>query len=595
MNSLPMRSELNQKELWDLSLLYANQQEFEEAIQAYLFNLDEIIKYRGKLGQAENLYQVLVLYESMLEEYSKIWHYGSLGYEVDRKNQRYEHNVAQVEKLADRSGEILSFILVEIAGLDHSYLVNFMNSEQGKDFQHYIEEILYQKKNILSLEMEELLKGINSQLFNQYRLYTTMMYQDLKFDSFEVNGKTYPNTFAEFEGEYEVHSDPAIRKAAWESFHNGLSAYQFTAANNYISHVQTEKQISKIRGFDSVIDYLLFEQKVNRKAYDQQIDVIMKELSPVMQRYATILQENHELESMSLADIKTPFYNKNIQSISIAESRRMIEEAVSVLGDEYLEIVQKAFDQRWIDYPMNQSKTTGGFCSTVYQGPAYILLNWTGLLNEVLVLAHELGHAAHFCLSYKNQLALTPSPSMYFVEAPSTANEVIMCQYLMKQDIDETVKKSLIAEFISRTYFHNMVTHLLEAHFQRKVYQAIDDEQLLNAETLNQFFYDTLKEFWGDKVTINPGAELTWMRQPHYFMGLYSYTYSAGLTIGTQVGNKIASGDQDTINKWLQVLEAGGSMGPLELAKAVGVDMEKTDALRETIDYVQTLVDQLAK
>ena len=139
-----------------------------------------------------------------------------------------------------------------------------------------------------------------------------------------------------------------------------------------------------------------------------------------------------------------------------------------------------------------------------------------------------------------------------------------------------------------------MVTHLLEAHFQRKVYQAIDNDHLLNAEILNQFFYDTLKEFWGDKVKINPGAELTWMRQPHYFMGLYSYTYSAGLTIGTQVGNRIASGDQETIIKWLQVLEAGGSMTPLELSRAVGVNMENTDALRETIAYVNTLVDKLA-
>lgn len=594
MTNLPKRAELNHVELWDLNLLYANQEEFEEAIQVYLSNLDEIVKYRGKLGQSENLYQALILYESILEEFSKIWHYGSLGYEVDRNNPRHERNVAQVEKLSDRSGEILSFLVVEIAGLDHSYLVSFMNSEQGQSFQHYIEEVLCQKKHILSLEMEELLRGIKSNLFNQYRLYTTMMYQDLKFEPFEVNGQTYSNTFAKFEGEYEGHSNPIIREAAWESFHNGLSDFQFIAANNYISHVQTEKQISKIRGFDSVFDYLLFEQKVNRKVYDQQIDVIMEELSPVMQRYATMLQKNHELDSISLSDIKTAFYQENIQSISIPESRRLIEEALSILGNDYLEIIQKAFDQRWIDYPMNQSKTTGGFCSTVYQGPAYILLNWTGLLNEVLVLAHELGHAAHFCLSHKNQLAMTPNPSLYFVEAPSTANEVMMCQYLMKQNIDGRTKKNLIAEFISRTYFHNMVTHLLEAHFQRKVYQAIDNDHLLNAEILNQFFYDTLKEFWGDKVKINPGAELTWMRQPHYFMGLYSYTYSAGLTIGTQVGNRIASGDQETIIKWLQVLEAGGSMTPLELSRAVGVNMENTDALRETIAYVNTLVDKLA-
>src|SRR5699024_2642424 len=145
------------------------------------------------------------------------------------------------------------------------------------------------------------------------------------------------------------------------------------------------------------------------------------------------------------------------------------------------------------------------------------------------------------------QNVLTPEASLYFIEAPSTANEVIMCQYLLNQPISAEQKRVLIAEFISRTYFHNMVTHLLEADFQRKVYQAVDKGEVLNAKRFNAFFKETLENFWGDAVEINEGAELTWMRQPHYFMGLYSYTYSAGLTIGTQIGQKIAAKDETAI------------------------------------------------
>lgn len=138
-----------------------------------------------------------------------------------------------------------------------------------------------------------------------------------------------------------------------------------------------------------------------------------------------------------------------------------------------------------------------------------------------------------------------------------------------------------------------MVTHLLEADFQRKVYQAVDRFENLNADKLNRFFYDTLKKFWGDALEINEGAELTWMRQPHYFMGLYSYTYSAGLTIGTQVGLKIANQDQEVIENWLTALKAGSSLNPLELTNCVGVDMSTPDALRATIQYVSFLVDHL--
>lgn len=271
----------------------------------------------------------------------------------------------------------------------------------------------------------------------------------------------------------------------------------------------------------------------------------------------------------------------------------MVESALSVLGDEYSGYVRRAFDERWIDYPMNQTKSTGGFCATVAGGPSYILLNWTGLLSEVLVLAHELGHAGHFQSIYDYQKAVTPDPSLYFIEAPSTANEVIMCQYLLNQPIEDAAKRSLIAEFVTRTYFHNMVTHLIEADFQRKVYTAIDNEEVLNANRLNAFFRESLENFWGDAVVISEGAELTWMRQPHYYMGLYSYTYSAGLTIGTQVGQKIAAGDQETIDAWLANLRAGGTQTALELAANVGVDMSTAEPIRQAIQFVDGLLDQI--
>ena len=168
-----------------------------------------------------------------------------------------------------------------------------------------------------------------------------------------------------------------------------------------------------------------------------------------------------------------------------------------------------------------------------------------------------------------------------------------MCQYLLSQPLEAAQKRTLITEFIARTYFHNMVTHLLEAHFQRKVLEAVDRDEFLNTDSLNQFFLETLKEFWGDALEINPGAELTWMRQPHYFMALYPYTYSAGLTIGTAVGQKIAAGDQTTIDKWLEVLKAGGTMGPLALAEHAGVSMADAGALRSAIGYVDHLLDQI--
>lgn len=591
---LPLRSQLPVDLTWQLELLYKDQTAFEQAFE----NLKEKVTdfsatYNGKLTDQTLLLSSLADYAEINELLYYISAYGSLAFETDKLNDVFESNMNRLEDLYEWQGKQLTFYDKQLALLDPEYLLEISQTEAGAPYHYYLEEVIRRKETYLPQDIEEVLSGLDNSINNQYRQYLTMKLQDMSFASFTVGDQEYSNSFNGFEGEYEVHANPEVRAKAWKSFHDGLARYQNSAAFNYINHVQTEKKMATLRGFDSVFDYLLFSQKVDRESYDRQIDVIMSELSPVMQRYAGLLAVEHGYETISLADIKISLSTKEAAKISVEESREMIEEALAVLGDDYSDIVRRAFDERWIDYPMNQTKSTGGFCSTVYNGPSYILLNWTSLLSEVLVLAHELGHAGHFQLSNQAQNVLTPEASLYFIEAPSTANEVIMCQYLLNQPISAEQKRVLIAEFISRTYFHNMVTHLLEADFQRKVYQAVDKGEVLNAKRLNAFFKETLENFWGDAVEINEGAELTWMRQPHYFMGLYSYTYSAGLTIGTQIGQKIAAKDETAIENWLTVLKAGGTLGPIELAKTAGVDMTNATALREAIQYVDGLLDQI--
>ena len=594
MTQLPTRDQVPTQETWDLSLLFSDQAEFEAAVESLKQKVEQFHRqYKGHLTDVELIIQSLNEYEEIEWLINHIRMYASLGYEVDKTNSQYEENAVRLGFLLGKLSQGLSFYHSELSAISTELLEQVKSTPEGALYQYFIDEIIRYKDIRLDPAVEDALSYLSGNLYHSYALYGATKFQDMTFDDFEVDGKVYMNSFNAFEGDYEGHPDFKIRHASWDAFHQSLARYQHTLASNYINRVQTEKKMATLRGFDSVIDYLLFDQKVTRDSYNQIIDTLTKDFAPVMQRYATLLAKEHGLEKVSLADIKMPFTKGESNHITIEQSEQMLLDAFQVMGDEYLAIFRQAFAERWIDYPMNQTKSTGGFCSTSYQGPSYILLNWTGLLSEVLVLAHELGHAGHFVLQYRDQLAITPEPSMYFVEAPSTCNEVIMCQYLLAQDIDDRAKRSLITEFISRTYFHNMVTHLLEADFQRKVYQAVDREDVLNAAVLNQFFKETLENFWQGAVEINPGAELTWMRQPHYHMGLYPYTYSAGLTIGTQMGQRIAKGETEAIKQWLDVLKAGGTLSPLELAQAADVDMSTPEALHQTIAYVDSLLDQV--
>ena len=145
---------------------------------------------------------------------------------------------------------------------------------------------------------------------------------------------------------------------------------------------------------------------------------------------------------------------------------------------------------------------------------------------------------------------------------------------------------------VGKTYYHNFVTHLLEAAYQREVYKIIDAGGSVQAETLSGIYKDVLKKFWGDDVELTEGAELTWMRQPHYYMGLYSYTYSAGLTIATKMAKRILEeGESDgsmaggsAVEDWKKALRAGSTVDPVGFAKIAGVDITTSLPLLETID-----------
>src|SRR6185312_9162672 len=235
--------------------------------------------------------------------------------------------------------------------------------------------------------------------------------------------------------------------------------------------------------------------------------------------------------------------------ITIEESKKYIDDALSIMGDDYVNMVDRSYKERWIDFAQNKGKSTGAFCSSPYGNHPYILISWTGSMEDVFVLAHELGHAGHFYNANREQNVFNARPSLYFIEAPSTMNEMLMANHLLANSNDPKFKRWVISSIVARTYYHNFVTHLLEAAYQRKVYERIDEGGSVNANVLNQLKRGVLEEFWGEDVEITNGAELTWMRQPHYYMGLYPYTYSAGLTISTQVSKRVLNEGQPAVDE----------------------------------------------
>ena len=569
-SGLPFRKDVPELEKWNLNDLFDSDEQFYDALdnvlnQSKSFNQ----QYKGKISDAKMIKKVLSEFENILIQLDRLGNYAELRLSVDTANTDAQTLSAKLSTNYGKISSQLSFVESEILMLPEEIIKEAI---EESDVPHYLEKLIESKPYQLSPEVEQVMASLSPTFQSAYELYGTTKMLDIAFESFEHNNVTYPMDYATFENEYEDNADPEFRQKSFKSFSDALKKYQHTTAATYNQHVQQEKIEADLRGYDSVIDYLLHDQEVTREMYDRQIDVIMSNLAPVMQKYAKLLQHIHGLDKMRFEDLKVSVDPSYEPEISIEDSKQYIHGALNVLGEDYIQMVEQAYSDRWIDFAQNKGKDTGAYCASPYYTHSYVFISWTGKMTETFVLAHELGHAGHFTLAQQHQNLLDSEASMY-------------CE-------DPKFKRWVIGSILSRTYYHNMVTHLLEAAYQREVYRKVDNGESLTAPVLNKIMRDVYEQFFGDAVELTDGTELTWMRQPHYYMGLYSYTYSAGLTIGTVVSQKIKQEGQPAVDAWLETLKAGGSLSPIELAKIAGVDITTDAPLKATIKYISDLVNE---
>lgn len=579
---------------WDLTAIYDDEAKWKADVEKVRRLSEEIEQnYKGKLTTTEAVHGCLDKFREWGELMILTVQYSSLAASVDYGDAALQERNDALSRLDAQMASRLSFIDSEIIAQDESLLRQAI--AQGGPNQPYLEDLLRQKPYQLQPETERVLAALRPAINAPYDIYNMAKLADMKFPSFQADGGEHPLGYSLYEDKYEYDPCTEVRREAYQAFYEKLRAYENVTAAAYQANVQGEKIIADQRGHKSVFDYLLFWQKVDRSLYDRQIDLIMEKLAPHMRKYAKLLQKIHGLDKMTYADLKLPVDPGYVPPVTIEESQKYIVEGLSVMGEDYQEMIRAAYRERWVDFAQNQGKSTGGFCASPYGNHSFILLSWHGQMSDVFTLAHELGHAGHFKACNAAQSVFGTNVSTYFVEAPSTMNELLLAHYLLKTNPDKRFRRWVLSNMVGNTYYHNFVTHLLEAAYQREVYKIVDAGGGVQAETLDRIMKETLEKFWGDAVELTEGAELTWMRQPHYYMGLYSYTYSAGLTVATQACKRIEAEGAPAVEDWKKVLAAGGTKTPLELARMAGVDISTDAPLLDTIETIGGYIDEICR
>lgn len=583
------RSEFPESELWDLTALFQDREDFLNAMDKTLEDINAFSRNYQNPKTVDEFTAALMELEQIQIAISHIGAYSFMPQTTDYSNEEFAQIAAAGADFMTKAKVALSFFDAALTGADLAVLDEL---EKNPHLSSAIRQAKLEKTYALTPDVEKALANLREVFGSPVDIYTKMRAGDYAMASFDVDGKTYDNSFVLYENFYQNHENAEVREKAFRSFSAGLRQHQNTAAATYLAQVKSEKLIADMRGYANVFDYLLAGQEVDRTMFDRQIDLIMSEFGPVAQKYLKHVAKVNGLEKMTFADWKLDIDNELNPEVSIADAYDLVMKACAPLTEAYTKEVAPYQSERWVDFAANTGKESGGYANDPYRVHPYILMSWTGRMSDVYTLIHEIGHAGQFIFSDKHQSYFNAHMSTYLVEAPSTLNELLLSDYLEHQLDDPRQKRFALAHRLTDTYFHNFITHLLEAAFQRRVYTLIEEGKTFGADQLNNLMKEVLTEFWGDAIEIDDDAALTWMRQSHYYAGLYSYTYSAGLVISTAGYLNIKNNPQGA-EQWLDLLKSGGSKTPLDTALMIGADISTDKPLRDTIAFLDDTVEQI--
>lgn len=589
------RAEVPEHLTWNLKDLFPDKDAWEQELAAVPEAISSVTRFKGRLGDgASELLACLEAAEKLQVRFFRVMGYAYLLQAGDGTDSDNQVAMGKAAAMGARLQAETSFIRSEALALPEGTLEQYLQAEPGlKDFERMLEQMIEQKPYTLHPETEKALASLSEVLDSPSLIYNRSKAADMSFEPIlDGEGNSHEMSFAVYEEVFEKSPDPVLRRNAWKSFSEGLKKYQNTYGATWGTEVNKKVVLAKLRGYKSATEMMLHGQEVSLEAYNNLHDIILKELAPHMRRYAKLRKEVLGLDKLYYCDIEAPLDPDFNPPADFDAASELILKGLEVLGTEYTDIMAQGLKNRWIDLADNVGKSTGAFCMSVPEAHPYILVTWKDSMRNVLILAHELGHAGHGELSLRYQRPSNARGSLFFVEAPSIINELLVGNYIASQSDDPRMRRWLNMQFLM-TYHHNYVRHLIEGELQRRIYVLAEQGQPITANILSKVQGEILDEFWGGEVEIDEGARLTWMRQPHYYMGLYPYSYSAGLTIGTAVAKAIREEGQPVVDKWLDVLKAGGTKPPVELAKMAGVDMTKPDAIRTAVAYVGSLVDEV--
>lgn len=586
------RKEIPDKYKWDLSLLIADESTWQPRLDAVQKEFAKLAEYKGRLSNPQVLLDFSKLNDKIGLELETLLVYANMKSHEDIRISKYQQMVAASGMAVTEYMATISFHTPEIiASYSEEQLIELSKKPEFKDYSYQLVEYARQKDKVLS-EKEETLLAKADNVFSTFSdTFSRFDNADIKWQPIVVDGKETPISH----GSYGALLQSKNRKAREDAHFSMFNAYKDminTIATNYTGNVMKDVFLAQIRGFDSCLSKALYADNIPNVVYQNLIDSVM-DATKNLQEYFEYRRQKLGIDKHHQYDSYVPIVGDDEEEISFDDAFEIVLEGLAPMGEDYIALLKKAREERWIDVYETKGKRSGGYSWGVYRHPAYILLNFNGTLNETFTIAHELGHSMH---SYHSDNALGYSAAGYRIfvaEIASTVNEMLLIKHLLKTSEGE--RKKYLLTYLLDMFKSTVFRQTMFSEFERKAHEVVEKGEGLSAELLCDIYENLNKEFYGEDF-LTPVLKYEWARIPHFYNSFYVYKYATGLISACAIASDILSGKENAVANYKKFLSAGGSMAPLDILKLANVDLttkepfEKAFALfKETFEELKSL------
>ena len=592
---VPERIDIDERYKWDLSDMYGDTQAWEVDREKFIAALPTLERFRGQLStDGSTLLAAIEAMQSVETIIANLYVYAGLRSYEDTRVSENAARFSEAQSLYARYQETLSFFTPELLAIPEHTLSQFLASTPGLAvYTHYLEEIARMRPYTLSEAEEKLLAMASDPLDKFDSVFTAIDSSDLQFGTvIDSDGNEVELTNSRY-GAFLHSTDRRVREDAWTGLFKGYNALNHTLAANYEGHVKSRVFFARARGFESRLEHATYVNAIPVEIFNNLLTTARAGSEP-LQRYLKLRKEALGVERLEIWDMYAPIVPPTLADISFEDAKQLVADALTPLGQEYIDIYWKGFEEGWVDAMANRGKRGGAYSWGTYTSKPYLSMNYEGTLNNVSTLAHEYGHSIHSYLTRSNQPQVYGDYKTFIAEVASMTNEAILMQKMLSEASSAGERAYLLSSYLDefRGGFYRQASF---ADFEARAHAKVEAGEALTADVLNNLYADVFADYYGDAVHANELNQIEWSRIPHFLRSdnFYVYQYSTSFVAATALAKMIIEEGEPARERYLTMLKSGSNDYPVALLKKAGIDMTSTAPMEATIAVFDDLVDQL--